>query len=157
MRKRITGADTQDKPSPAPAWLDVQHLAQVEVSSEQSAAPIEAALVPGHGPGWRAGGPGPQTVRLLFDSAQRLKRLRLVFVEDQHARTQEFVLRWSGDGGRTYREIVRQQFTFSPTGTTREVEEYTVDLDGVTTVELQLVPDISGGDAPASLASWQVG
>jgi len=67
------------------------------------------------------------------------------------------VLRWSKDGGRSYREILRQQFTFSPPGTTREVEDYTVDLNGVTALELTIVPDLSGGNARASLISLRLG
>ncbi|MBP1749518.1 MAG: hypothetical protein H6Q52_2057 [Deltaproteobacteria bacterium] len=58
----------------------------------------------------------------------------------------------SADNGHSYREVLRQQFTFSPPNTTREAEDYTVSLDGVTTLELRIVPDISGGDAHASLA-----
>ncbi len=61
------------------------------------------------------------------------------------------MLRWSGDGGRSYREILRQQYTFSPPGATREVEDYVVNLHGVTVLELRIVPDISRGDARASL------
>jgi hypothetical protein len=38
-------------------------------------------------------------------------------------RTQEFVLRWSRDTGHSFREIVRQQWNFSPSGGTREVED----------------------------------
>jgi hypothetical protein len=71
-------------------------------------------------------------------------------------RTQQFVLRWSSNGGRSYREIVRQQYNFSPPGTTREREDYAVDLDGVTTLELNIVPDISGGPARASLAQLRL-
>jgi hypothetical protein len=66
-----------------------------------------------------------------------------VFLEDQQARTQEFVLRWSPNGGQSYREIVRQQYNFSPPGMTREFEDYAVDLTGVTALELKIVPDIS--------------
>jgi t-SNARE complex subunit (syntaxin) len=66
------------------------------------------------------------------------------------------VLRWSKDGGRSYREILRQQYTFNPPGATREVENYIVDLDGVTALELTIVPDISGGDARASLISLRL-
>jgi hypothetical protein len=77
--------------------------------------------------------------------------VRLVFREELRVRTQEFVLRWSPDDGRTYREMVRQQYTFSPPGTAWEIEEYAIDLDGVTTLELRIVPDISGGEAVASL------
>jgi hypothetical protein len=71
----------------------------------------------------------------------------------ESARTQEFVLRWSSDGGSSFREIVRQQWNFSPPETIREVEEYQVELSDVTVLELIIVPDISGGAARASLKS----
>lgn len=60
-------------------------------------------------------------------------------------RTQEFVLRWSPDGGRSFREIMRQQWNFSPPNSIREVEEYHVELSNVTVLELVIVPDISRG------------
>jgi hypothetical protein len=66
------------------------------------------------------------------------------------------VLRWSPDGGRSYREIVRQQYTFRPPGTTCETERYAVDLAGVTVLELRLIPDSAGGAALASLGRLQV-
>jgi hypothetical protein len=65
-----------------------------------------------------------QTIRLIFDEPQRLTRISLVFEETETERTQEFVLRWSPDGGRSFREIVRQQWNFSPPKTIREIEEY---------------------------------
>jgi hypothetical protein len=46
---------------------------------------------------------------------------------------------------------VRQQYNFSPPGTVSEAEEYCVDLDGVRALELRIIPDVSGGDARASL------
>jgi hypothetical protein len=92
----------------------------------------------------------------VFDQPQRIKRLHLEFHEDDLDRTQQFVLRWSSDGGRSYREIVRQQYNFSPPTTTSEREDYPVDLDGVTTLELSIVPDISGGPARASLAQLRL-
>jgi hypothetical protein len=156
MRKRIIGYGAQEIPPADQHWLDVDRLAQVEITSEDAAHPIESALLPDAGPGWRAAGPGEQTIRLLFDAPMRLSRIRLVFHEEQHARTQEFVLRWSPDGGQSYRQLVRQQYNFSPPGTTREVEAYTVNLDGVTALELSIVPDISGGEARASLARLQL-
>ena len=131
-------------------------LIQIEVTSEDAAHPIESALVHAGAQGWRAEGPGEQTIRLRFDEPAKLQRVRLVFREELQGRTQEFVLRWSSDGGRTYREIVRQQYTFSPPGTAREIEEYAVDLDGVTALELRIVPDIGGGDARASLERMQL-
>jgi len=79
-----------------------------------------------------------------------------VFSEGELERTQEFVLRWSPDGGQSYREILRQQYNFSPPDAAREVEDYDLDLDGVTALELKIVPDISGGGARASLAQLRV-
>jgi hypothetical protein len=78
----------------------------------------------------------------------------VVFVEEEMERTQEFVLRWLPQGASAYREIVRQQYVFSPTGSTREVEEYQVDLKDLVTIELSIIPDISGRTAFASLAQW---
>ena len=157
MRKRIVHQSTQDvSPSDQP-WLNVEDLAQVEVTSEEAAHPIESALLPPNaGSGWRAEQPGQQTVRLLFDEPQRVKLIRLVFQEDAQERTQEFVLRWSPDRGRSYREIVRQQYNFSPPGATSECEDYTVNLDGMTALELSIVPNISGGPARASLAQLRL-
>jgi hypothetical protein len=51
---------------------------------------------------------------------------------------------------------VRQQYNFSPPETAREIEEYDVDLDAVTALELRIVPDISGGSALASLAQLRL-
>jgi hypothetical protein len=157
MRKRIVspGGTGGLSASTAP-WLDVERHAEVEITSEDAAHPIESALRPEVAGCWRAAGPGAQTLRLHFDDSQRLERIRLVFEELEVARTQEFVLRWSADGCATYREIVRQQYTFSPPGTVREVEDYTVQLDGVTTLELNIMPNIGGGMMRASLAQWAV-
>jgi len=155
MRKRIIHPDTQAAPSGQP-WLDLTQLASVEMTSEDPSHPIEAALVSGRGPGWRADRPGEQIIRLRFDEPRRLGRVRLVFQETQRTRTQEFALRWSPDEGQSYRQVVRQQYNFSPPDTTREVEEYPINLDRVTHLELCIVPDISGGDAPASLAELRI-
>ena len=151
MRKRIINQGSQDVSPANQQWLNLEAIADVEVTSEDAAHPIESALVPGAGSGWRAEQPGQQTVRLLFYEPQRIKRMNLVFHETAHERTQQFVLRWSSDAGRSYREIVRQQYNFSPPDTTSEFEEFTVELDGLTTLELNIIPDISGGPACASL------
>lgn len=156
MRKRILAPDAPEPPPGGVGWLDADRIAEVEVTSEDAAHPVESALRPGEGPGWRAAEPGPQVVRLHFDAPQRLRRIRLVFHEREAARTQEFTLRWSADGGRSYREVVRQQYNFSPPETTREVEDYTVELDGVSALELRIVPELGGGESRASLAEWRV-
>ena len=156
MLKRIIAQDARDLSPSNQHWLNVDALAQVEVTSEDPAHPIESGLLPGVETGWRAAHPGPQTVRLLFDEPQKIKQLHLEFYENDLERTQQFVLRWSPNRGQPYREIVRQQYNFSPPGTTRECEDYRVDLDGVTALELTIVPDISGGSARASLAQLRL-
>jgi hypothetical protein len=151
MRKRIITQVPKDAARLDEGWLNVEHLARVEVTSEDAANPVESALLPGTERGWRAAQPGEQTIRLIFDQPQRLKHIRLVFEEGTCERTQEFVLRWSPDGGVSYREIVRQQWNFSPAGTVKEVEDYRVELSGVTVLELTIVPNKGGGEARASL------
>jgi hypothetical protein len=156
MRKRIITSVQQESISPDQDWLDVEGLAEVEITSEDAAHPIESALLPGRAPGWRAAGPGKQTIRLLFANPQRLRQIRLNFVETHTERTQEYVLRWSPDGGQSFREIVRQQWNFSPQGATCETEDYHVDLPAVTVLELSITPDISGQNAVASLAQLRL-
>jgi hypothetical protein len=156
MRKRIIAPGPGEVAAAEPGWMDLEHLAQVEITSEDIEHPIESALIPRMGSGWRAAQPGEQMIRLQFDEPLTIKRIRLVFHEDEQERTQEFVLRWSPDGGQSYRDIVRQQYNFSPPEAAHELEDYNVDLDGVTTLELRIVPDISGGSARASLAQLRV-
>ena len=156
MRKRIISAipDT-DRPQDE-GWLTVDTAASIEVSSEAQGHPVESALSFGETQGWRAATPGPQRIRLVFDEPQRLRRIALSFEENDIRRTQEFVLRWSADGGRSFREIVRQQWNFSPPDTPREVEEYQVELEDVTLLELEIHPDISSEHTKASLKSLRL-
>lgn len=158
MRKRITGqaAKPQEEGSGA-TWLDLESVAQVEVTSEDPAFPIENALTlqEEHG-GWRAAKDGEQLIRILFDAPGAVRRIKLHFVEDQLERTQEFVLRWAPKPSGPFQQIVRQQWTFSPNGSTSEIENYQVNLTAVAVLELAIKPDISNGAARASLAAWRV-
>ena len=54
MRKRIITSVQQETASPAPEWLNMEGLAEVEITSEDAAHPIESALLPGRASGWRA-------------------------------------------------------------------------------------------------------
>jgi hypothetical protein len=156
MRKRVVGLVSKDSPLPDQDWLDLERLAQVEVTSEDSTHPIESALLAGTESGWQAAQPGPQTIRLIFDRPQKLRRIWLLFIEPDVARTQEFVLSWSPDDERSLKEICRQQWNFSSPGAIQEVEDYQVELSGVNQLELTIVPDQRGGDARASLARWRL-
>lgn len=155
MIKRV-GSVESVAPLPAePDWLSAEIFGQAEVTSEDPAFPLESALGLADGPGWQAAAPGPQTIRLIFDHPARLRRIQLVFQEEKRERTQEFVLRWSADGGKTYQQIVRQQYHFHPAAT-RQLEDYHVNLNNVTALELQIIPDICGDEARASLHRLQI-
>ena len=156
MRKTVAKASGQGTASAEANWLDLESIATVEVTSEHPEYPIESAFAEGRGRGWRADQAGAQTVVLKFDEPQRLKRIRLRFVEEERERTQEFKLSWSADNGRSFREIVRQQWNFSPSGSTLESEDYRVDLSGVTTLQLAINPDLGRGEAPATLSELRL-
>src|SRR5262245_28953684 len=106
MRKRMINSGSQAASRSSDVWLDVERLAQVEITSESAEHPIESALIPDRGPGWMAAQPGKQTIRLVFDQPLALGRILLRFDEKEEERTQEFVLRWLPEGQQSPREIV---------------------------------------------------
>ena len=156
MRKRLITPTPETVRSRSEGRLDVERAAMVEITSEDKDYPVESAFASVEAQGWRAAEAETQTIRLVFDQPQSLKRISVVFEEKEIARTQEFVLRWSADGGNSFREIVRQQWNFSPPETIREVEEYQVELASVTVLELIIVPNVSGGSDRASLKSLRL-
>jgi hypothetical protein len=94
MRKRISSQPQRERPSENTGWLDLEALARVEVTSEDTAHPIESALLTVGATGWRAQSPGEQTIRLLFEAPQRLRRIRLLFREEKEASEQHWVSHW---------------------------------------------------------------
>ena len=156
MRKRIVGKAVPKSESSA-KWLNLEEMATVEVTSEAPGFPIESVFAPGSNSGWRATVAGEQTLRIIFDEPTPLRIIELHFAELEFERTQEFRLGWSPAEGGPTREIVRQQWTFSPQGSTQEVEHYDVNLERVSTIELSVNPDISGRNAKATLLKWRMG
>jgi hypothetical protein len=157
MRKTVIDpATVRSELRPEQEWLDLEEMAKVEVTSEDPSFPLESALVSGKGPGWRAAQRGKQIIRIIFDKPTRLRRIRLEFSETEIARTQEFTLQWSAKPGGPFTEMVRQQWSFSPQGSTRETEDYQVNLDSVSVLELALKPDLTPANAFATLASWRM-
>jgi hypothetical protein len=59
----------------------------------------------------------------------------------------------SNDGGRTYRELRRQEFSFSPDGATWEYEDWAVAELGVTHLRVFIRPDKGRQDVLAKLTS----
>jgi hypothetical protein len=155
MQKRIIGDNRPDTASLTTQQLNLEELADVEVSSEDAEHPIEAALLTGFRGGWRAGMPGLQVIRLLFKQAQPVKGIQLDFLESAIARTQEYIVRISPDG-QSFVEIVRQQWNFNPQGCTAASEQHAVDLPAVSIIELHITPDISDSSAFASLEKMRV-
>lgn len=158
MRKKITEL-LHPRPSSQsdPSWLDLECLVTVEATSEDPRFPIESVFSSENRSGWRALHPGKQHIRLLFDQPVALHRIQLCFQETAFERTQEFTLCWWSIAGESATELVRQQWNFSPAGATTEVENYTVDLEAVSVLELAIQPDIRSRDAVATLVSWRLG
>ena len=151
MRKTLINQPKENILASDLDYLDLEHLAQVEVSSECQEHPIESALAAETESGWQAACSGEQTIRLIFDQPQTIKHIYLRFDERELSRTQEFVLLWRMDNEGSFREILRQQYHFSPPLASQENEEYTVDLKQLKALELRIIPDISGGEACAKL------
>lgn len=142
MRKSLIEESSPGNTASTPHgnWLDIDSLATVQITSEDPHFPIDHALKGEPSIGWRASGKGPQVIRLHFDSPTAIRRIHLHFVEREAERSQEIAI-YAASGGGGLREVVRQQFTFSPGGATEEIEDYTVDLSGVTALELRIDPD----------------
>ena len=158
MRKRIVRSHLGQAGSESDhGWLDLGEIATVEVTSEHPDFPIEFAFGSKDGPGWRASEEGEQNIRIIFDEPVSLQRIQLRFDEGDFERTQEFTVRWSSAAGGPAKEIVRQQWNFSPAGSTTEIEDYVLDLKDVSVVELAIQPDLRGREAVATLASWRLG
>jgi hypothetical protein len=157
MRKStLSGADSKANLQVPGTWLDIETLATAEISSEDPQHPFEQALRVDTTQGWRAAVPGPQVVRLRFDTPQSVRRVGLRFREEQVDRFQEIALfATSAKSGR--RELVRQQWVFSKGGSTTEVEEYTFDLSEVTLLELRIDPGRHDKHVFASLELIQIG
>jgi len=120
---------------PKMTWLDIPTLAKIEVSSADDLFPIDHAFLPTPTTGWRAATTGPQTLRLIFHTPQPILHIHIHITDRVAERMQQFTL--IADGA----VLLRQQFTFSPHGTTEEIEDYTVDLHALRILELQIDPD----------------
>jgi hypothetical protein len=135
---------------------EIAAIAAVWVTSEAADAPIDHAFDHQGGPGgsrWVAAGPGEQRLILAFDTPQTLHTISLQVEEPEVSRTQVLLLSISRDGGQTYQELRRQEYTFSPPGTTFEHEEWAVTVEGVTHLQLVITPDKGGAPYRATLTS----
>lgn len=158
LRKQILSTPPTVSGRPRPG-KDLAAIATVLVTSEDRAHPIDHAFDDRQGPGgtrWIAAQPGEQTVILAFDAPQAVRRVFVEVEEPEVSRTQELALSVSDDGGRTYRELLRQEYNFSPPGTPLEQEDWTVRADGVTHLRLVIKPDKGGRPSRATLTTLAV-
>lgn len=141
---------------PSKDELDIAAVAVVGVTSEDPEHPIDHAFDRSRGPGgsrWIARETGEQTLILTFDAPLAIGRVALEVEEREVARTQDLQLALSTDAGQTYREVLRQEFHFSPTGSTFEREDWEVRADRVTHLRLVIKPDKGSIPCRASITA----
>ena len=157
LKKYILGRPHEATPHVAYAdKISVPSLGTVFLSSEEKDHPIDHVFDSNRGPGgtrWIAAQPGVQTIIVAFDSPQTIHQVHLEIEEPEISRTQELQLSLSTDGGETYRELLRQEYTFSPPGTTFEREEWSIPVEGVTHLQLMITPDKGGKPCQATLTT----
>ena len=119
LRKRPLEADAATI-ARATDEIDIAGYATVAYSSEDPAHPVEHLFERHSGPGatcWMSDRPDSlEHIVLEFDQWQTISRLVYEVEEAMRERTQEVRIEVSEDGGRTYRQILVQEYTFSPRG-----------------------------------------
>jgi F5/8 type C domain len=138
------------------AEKDIAAVATVLVSSEDPRHPIDYAFDGQRGPGasrWIAEQSGEQTLILAFDAPQTIRKILVEVEEPETSRTQEMAVSISQDGGQTYRELIRQEYNFSPPGTTLEHEEWSIKADAISHLQLRIKPDKGGKGGRATLTT----
>lgn len=125
--------------------LDVPAIATALCTSELENHPIEHMFDGRPDTRWVAAADGEQTLILAFDTAQVLRRVGLIIEERTERRTQELDLALSTDGGLTFREVIRQEFNFSPDGATIQRQDWQLPPgQHCTHLRLHIRPDKSG-------------
>src|ERR1700680_2801979 len=135
IRKRPLEADAAAS-GRAANEIDIAGCATVSYSSEDPDHPREHLLDGQSGPGARrwmsARADTIEHIVLEFDRPQTISRLVYEVEEARRERTQEVRVEVSEDRARAYRQILVQEYNFSPRGATHQREEQRLDLDCVT-------------------------
>ena len=88
-----------------------------------------------------------EQIVIEFDRPQAISRLIYEAEECECERTQEVRVGASCDRGATYKQVLVQEYTFSPQGATFEREDLVVSLAGITHLRLEIVPNKRGAGA----------
>jgi hypothetical protein len=147
LRKRRLAADGAASAS-AEGELDIASCATIAFTSEDPLHPVEHMLDGSLGPGatrWTgARADAIEQILMEFDKPQILSQLVYEVEEATRERTQEVRVEVSEDGGRTYRQIIVQEYNFSPAGATFQRELQRLNLRQVSHLRLTIVPNKSG-------------
>lgn len=130
-------------------WLDLDAVADVTVTARGERVTRAGSL-------WSAECLGEQTIELRFHEPMAVRRLTVITTEEEYSRTQEMTISVSQHRGERHREVLRQQFNFSPHGATKQVEEYALQLDDVSAIQLRIVPSVDGRAATARVTELRV-
>jgi hypothetical protein len=145
LRKRPLEDDAATR---AADEIDIAGCATIAYSSEDPAHPIEHMLDGRSGPGatrWISARPDAiEHIVVEFDQPQAISRLVYEVEEAMRERTQEVRVEVSEDGGRTYRQILVQEYTFSPRGATYQREDQRFNLPQASRLRLTIVPNKNG-------------
>lgn len=142
-------AAVSDSAAPAVEWLDLETRASVTITARGERLARARSL-------WSAACPGEQMIEIRFHHPTPVRRLRVITTEAEQSRTQEMTVSVSLHRGERHHHVLRQQFNFSPDGATEDVEEYTLELEGVSVIQLRIVPSIDGRPATARVSELRV-
>jgi hypothetical protein len=147
LRKRRLEDDAATG-APAVDEIDIAGCATIAYSSEDPAHPVEHMLDGRSGPGatrWISARPDAiEHIVVEFDQPQPISRLVYEVEEAMRERTQEVRVEVSEDGGRTYRQILVQEYTFSLAGATYQREDQHFNLPQASRLRLTIVPNKNG-------------
>jgi len=139
--------------------IDIAGCATIAYSSEAADHPVEHLLDGNSGPGatrWISARPDTiEHILVEFDRPQAISRLVYEVEEAERERTQEVRVEVSEDGGRTYRQILVQEYNFSPGGATYQREEQRLNLSQVSGLRLTIVPN-KNGSGTATLTTFRL-
>ena len=144
LRKRIAAQPEEVKNQKEGRILDLLNNAEVIITSEAESHPVDNLVDGSRGRGssqWIAGISGPQVLIFNFDTPQHITEIVYEIEETKDTRTQEILLEASSDAGEKYRELVRQEYNFSPSGSTFQKEIVTVNIPGITNIKMTIKPD----------------
>jgi hypothetical protein len=158
IRKRLMGEQSSIL-TEGPSEIDLARHAVLAYSSEDPDYPLEHLIDGRGGRGgtqWMSARPNAtERIVLAFDHPQRVSRLVYEVEECRQERTQAVRVEVSTDGGRTYRQVLAQDYTFSPQGATFQHEDLRLDLAAITHLRLTIVPN-KGSSGTATLTSLRL-